>query len=619
MSKTLLLADDSVVIQKLVGLSFASEDVEIVSTDNGDDAVTKAREIRPDVVLADVVMPGKSGYEVCEALKQDPTLAHIPVLLLTGTFEAFDEGRAQAAGATGHITKPFEAQALVERVKTVIKNASAAAAASPAASSAMRSGGRSEVGQAVPSRPDFALADAPLADDLFTDDDPILSSPGQPSYFGSVESLDVTPSIGEEDLSDALDPDLFGPPGDVGGATPHGAESFSAAVSSLDVPELDVPEFEGRGFRLPAQPSSSDASFTGSIGGSTESATAGLVAEPLGESWGASASGDPAFATELGLDYALEAPSLPAEAFDLDSAFDPEPPQAPVALGFARDDANAATSRSLERPVTVTDLDEFLAAPQMPAPRPEAPTRLELGPVEQSGSDLDFGFDVSEQATLSNVDLLEESFSSLLDVSDSQILGESTPFPAAPPASAPASPPVSSAASQPPAFSRSADAPSLPSLADLDAFETALPLASESEPFESTSASGVEFDVSSSDLAATAFAQVPPDREVSAIDSAPPASLAFDRAAIDVPPPLPASALSGAARRSPSVDDMSPILQQQVQETLEKVAWEAFSDLSETIVKQVIERIERIAWEVIPQMAETLVREEIRKMKGDVE
>ena len=89
MSKMLLLADDSVVIQKLVGLSFANENIEIVSTDNGDNAVTMARDLRPDIVLADVVMPGLSGYEVCEAIKQDAGLAHTPVLLLTGTFEAF--------------------------------------------------------------------------------------------------------------------------------------------------------------------------------------------------------------------------------------------------------------------------------------------------------------------------------------------------------------------------------------------------------------------------------------------------------------------------------------------------------------------------------------------------
>ena len=72
--------------------------------------------------------------------------------------------------------------------------------------------------------------------------------------------------------------------------------------------------------------------------------------------------------------------------------------------------------------------------------------------------------------------------------------------------------------------------------------------------------------------------------------------------------------MSGADERIP---DLSPMIEQQIQETLEKVAWEAFSDLSETIVKQVIDRVEKIAWEVIPQMAETLVREEIRKMKGE--
>jgi CheY-like chemotaxis protein len=117
MPKTLLLADDSVTIRKVVSISFANEDVNLVSVDNGDDAILKAREIRPDAILADVVMPGKNGYEVCEAIKADPDLQHIPVLLLTGTFEAFDEARAQSAGAAGHVAKPFEAQALVEEVR----------------------------------------------------------------------------------------------------------------------------------------------------------------------------------------------------------------------------------------------------------------------------------------------------------------------------------------------------------------------------------------------------------------------------------------------------------------------------------------------------------------------
>lgn len=125
MPKTILLADDSVTIQKVVGISFASEDIEVIAVDNGDDAIARAREMRPDVVLADVVMPGKNGYEVCEALKSDPALAAIPVLLLSGTFEAFDEERAQRAGAAGHIAKPFEAQALVDQVRRLFDARSA--------------------------------------------------------------------------------------------------------------------------------------------------------------------------------------------------------------------------------------------------------------------------------------------------------------------------------------------------------------------------------------------------------------------------------------------------------------------------------------------------------------
>jgi CheY-like chemotaxis protein len=123
MAKRLLLADDSLTIQKVVGISFANEDVQITTVDNGDDALVRVRELRPDIVLADVVMPGKNGYEVCAAIKGDPELAHVPVLLLTGTFEAFDEERARRARADGHITKPFEAQTLVDEVNRLLARA----------------------------------------------------------------------------------------------------------------------------------------------------------------------------------------------------------------------------------------------------------------------------------------------------------------------------------------------------------------------------------------------------------------------------------------------------------------------------------------------------------------
>ena len=132
MPKTVLLADDSVTIQKVVGISLANEDIELVTVENGDDAVTRAQQVRPDIVLADIVMPGKNGYEVCRAIKSDPKLSHVPVLLLTGTFESFDAERARQVGADGHITKPFEAQALVDQVNQLLARSIPLPTAAPA-------------------------------------------------------------------------------------------------------------------------------------------------------------------------------------------------------------------------------------------------------------------------------------------------------------------------------------------------------------------------------------------------------------------------------------------------------------------------------------------------------
>jgi CheY-like chemotaxis protein len=120
MSKTLLVADDSLTIRKVIGMVLALEDFQMTSVDNGIDAISRARDLRPDLVLADVLMPGRSGYEVCEAIKSDPSTAHIPVLLLAGNFEPFDEARARAARADDHITKPFESQAFLDKVRKLL-------------------------------------------------------------------------------------------------------------------------------------------------------------------------------------------------------------------------------------------------------------------------------------------------------------------------------------------------------------------------------------------------------------------------------------------------------------------------------------------------------------------
>lgn len=120
MGNKLLLADDSITIQKVVGIIFANEDYELTVVDNGIAALEKAREVIPDIILIDALMPGKNGYEVCEEVRRDPALNHVPLLLLTGAFEPFDEKRARQCGADDFISKPFESQNLIDKVRALI-------------------------------------------------------------------------------------------------------------------------------------------------------------------------------------------------------------------------------------------------------------------------------------------------------------------------------------------------------------------------------------------------------------------------------------------------------------------------------------------------------------------
>jgi CheY-like chemotaxis protein len=120
MRRTILLADDSPTIQRLVTNTFADADYEIISVSNGDAAIKKFEEIHPHVVLADIYMPGKNGYEVCAYVRQHRTVGATPVVLLVGAFDAFDEDKAKQIGATANITKPFEPQALVALVESVM-------------------------------------------------------------------------------------------------------------------------------------------------------------------------------------------------------------------------------------------------------------------------------------------------------------------------------------------------------------------------------------------------------------------------------------------------------------------------------------------------------------------
>jgi len=119
--RKLLLADDSLTIQKVVDLTFADEGVNVVCVNNGRDAIERLEEFAPDVVLADVFMPQINGYEVCEYIKQNEKLKHIPVMLLVGSFEPFDEAEARRVGADDTLTKPFQSiRRLIDKVGLLV-------------------------------------------------------------------------------------------------------------------------------------------------------------------------------------------------------------------------------------------------------------------------------------------------------------------------------------------------------------------------------------------------------------------------------------------------------------------------------------------------------------------
>lgn len=120
-TRKLLLADDSVTIQKVVNLTFADEGIEVITVGDGDAAMRKFNESTPDLVMVDVNMPGLNGYRICETIKQSDETKHIPVILLVGSFEPFDEEEARRVKADDFLTKPFQSiRLLVNKVSDLL-------------------------------------------------------------------------------------------------------------------------------------------------------------------------------------------------------------------------------------------------------------------------------------------------------------------------------------------------------------------------------------------------------------------------------------------------------------------------------------------------------------------
>lgn len=284
--KTILLADDSITIQKVVELTFSEADYRVICVSSGGQALKKIAEVRPDVILLDVIMPEKNGYEVCEQLKRNPSTAGIPVLLLTGTFEPFDRKRAETAGANGHLTKPFESQALVARVEELIAATPSVASDEEGGRMDIISGG--EVYRVDPGRAGESMRPAPSAG---TGSHPTVP-PAAPGDFaanpGPAPSLPPFPAAAaaedDADRESRTHPALASPDPAAGGSfvgfadvgidadmegaiVPDRFDVGSGESSASHSPRPDGPSI-GRPWTGPAaaaQAATSDASFSGSF------------------------------------------------------------------------------------------------------------------------------------------------------------------------------------------------------------------------------------------------------------------------------------------------------------------------------------------------------------------
>ncbi|MBS1841737.1 MAG: response regulator [Acidobacteria bacterium] len=199
----ILVADDNSNIQKMVGLALKDQGIDVVAVGNGEAAVRKISDVKPDLVLADVFMPVRNGYEVCQYVKGDSALAHIPVILLVGAFDPLDEQEAQRVGADGVLKKPFvPPDPLISMVKSALTRAGVSLGPKEP---------EPEPVKAEPFKP-LAMNTAPpppIVEETPLEDIPVRPAPisidrgAQPLAFGNL--LETTPEV-EQDVAELVSP-----------------------------------------------------------------------------------------------------------------------------------------------------------------------------------------------------------------------------------------------------------------------------------------------------------------------------------------------------------------------------------------------------------------------------
>lgn len=139
MSKIVLCVDDSATMQQVADITFRGTEFTYVGARNVDEALAKAKSGKPTIVLADSVMQGKSGYDLCLALKSDAATADVPVVILVGNGAPYDSAKGVQVGADANLPKPWDSQVMLEKVTEIVTKA-ASGVAKPGAGAAAQQG-----------------------------------------------------------------------------------------------------------------------------------------------------------------------------------------------------------------------------------------------------------------------------------------------------------------------------------------------------------------------------------------------------------------------------------------------------------------------------------------------
>ena len=386
MSHTLLLADDSVTIQRVIELTFADEDVRVVAVSDGDQAIERLEAATPpDIVLADIGMPGKNGYEVAQYIRQSPKLSHIPVVLLTGAFEPVDQVRAAQAGCDGVLAKPFEPQLVITRVKELLAKSHQlpasinAEVAPPLEIPASQSAPDVPAPNATPTSPIESTAVPPL-DDYFDRLNAAITNrqaaapPPPPEPPTAVSPTAAEPHVAEAAPLDA-EIDWFGAPAPGSSSGAAGTEQWDlppapsapppASDAGADLPlaqeppeltAFDIASFEAPVFEPPPAPPSQMHEASGFAANAAEHAFAPSMPAPAPAHHAAGAAAAVAELPTLGDAFAA---LLAAEQHDrVPAAWPPSRPEAAITDDLVEQVTRLVLERLTDRAIrdTVGDI-----------------------------------------------------------------------------------------------------------------------------------------------------------------------------------------------------------------------------------------------------------------------